>query len=65
MSVIDKPQCHMAAKFGVFVDEDHSRLPVLYWLPKLHNPISYVLVLTLADVLLLSFRYFDFLPYCN
>ena len=27
----------MAAKFGVFVDEDHSKLPTLYWLPKLHN----------------------------
>ena len=28
-------QCgHMAAKFGVFVDEDPSKLPTLYWLPK-------------------------------
>ena len=27
----------MAAKFGLFVDEDHSRLPTLYWLPKLHK----------------------------
>ena len=26
-----------AAKFGVFVDEDHSKLPTLYWLPKLHK----------------------------
>ena len=26
----------MAAKFGLFVDEDHSKLPTLYWLPKLH-----------------------------
>ena len=25
----------MAAKFGLFVDEDHSKLPTLYWLPKL------------------------------
>ena len=25
----------MAAKFGVFVDEDHSKLPAIYWLPKL------------------------------
>ena len=33
-SVIDKHQCHMVAKFGVFVDEDHSKLPTLYWLPK-------------------------------
>ena len=27
----------MAAKFGVFVDEDHSKLPTIYWLPKLHK----------------------------
>ena len=33
-------QCHMAAKFGVYVDEDHSKLPTLYWLPKL-NKIPY------------------------
>ena len=24
----------MTAKFGVFVDEDHSKLPTIYWLPK-------------------------------
>ena len=27
----------MAAKFRVFVDEEHSKLPTLYWLPKLHK----------------------------
>ena len=27
----------MAAKFGLFVDEDHSKLPMLYWLPKLNK----------------------------
>ena len=27
----------MAAKFGLFVDEDHSKLHTLYWLPKLHK----------------------------
>ena len=27
----------MVTKFGVFVDEDHSNLPTLYWLPKLHK----------------------------
>ena len=26
----------MAAKFGCFVDDDHNKLPALYWLPKLH-----------------------------
>ena len=27
----------MSAKFGLFVDEDHSKLPTLYRLPKLHK----------------------------
>ena len=27
----------MAAEFDVFVDEDHSKLPTIYWLPKLHK----------------------------
>ena len=36
-SVVDKHRCHMAAKFGVLVDEDHSKLPTLYRLPKLHK----------------------------
>ena len=35
-SVVDKHRCHMAAKFGVFVDENHGRLPTLYLLPQLH-----------------------------
>ena len=44
----------MAAKFGVFVDEDHSKLPTLYWLPNIiQDTISHVLLLTLANVLLL------------
>ena len=37
LSIFDRHQCHMAAKFGLFVDEDHSKLPTLYWLPKLHK----------------------------
>ena len=35
--IVDRHRCHMAAKFGLFVDEDHSKLPTLYWLPKLHK----------------------------
>ena len=35
-SVVDRHRCHMAANFGVFVDEDHSKLPTLYWIPKLN-----------------------------
>ena len=27
----------MVAKFGLFVDEVHSKLPTLCWLPKLHD----------------------------
>ena len=27
----------MAAKIGLFVDDDHSKLPTLYWLPKLYK----------------------------
>ena len=36
-SIVDRHRCLMAAKFGLFVDEDHSKLPTLYWLPKLHK----------------------------
>ena len=36
-SIVDRHRCHMAAKFGLFVDEDQSKLPTLYWLPKLHR----------------------------
>ena len=36
-SVVDRHRCHMTAKFGVFVYEDHCKLPTLYWLPKLHK----------------------------
>ena len=36
-SIVDRHRCHMAAKFGLFVDEDHGKLPTLYWLPKLHK----------------------------
>ena len=27
----------MTVKFVVFVDKDHSKLPAIYWLPKLHK----------------------------
>ena len=36
-SIVDRHRCHMAVKFELFVDEDHSKLPTLYWLPKLHK----------------------------
>ena len=36
-SIVDRRRCYMAAKFEVFVDEDLSTLPTLYWIPKLHK----------------------------
>ena len=30
-SVVDRHRCYMAAKFCIFVDDDHSKLPTLYW----------------------------------
>ena len=36
-SIVDRHRCHMAAKFRAFVDGDQSKLPTLYWLPKLHQ----------------------------
>ena len=56
-SVVDRHRCHMAAKFGVFVDEDHSKLPTLL--------ISRVSLLILVHVLLPSCLYFEFLPHCD
>ena len=49
----------MAAKFGVFIDEDQSKLPTIYWLPKLHKR-SYKsrFLLILVHVQLLSFLFF-------
>ena len=51
-NVVDRHQCHMAAKFGVFVDKDHSYFTTLYWLTKRHK--NHVLLLILAHVLQLS-----------
>ena len=30
-------RCHTASKFGLFVDEDHSKLHTLNWLSKLNK----------------------------
>ena len=35
--VVERHQCHKTAKFGAFVDGDHSRLITLYCLPKFHK----------------------------
>ena len=36
-SIVDWHRCHMAAYFGLFVNEDHIKLPTLHWLPKLYK----------------------------
>ena len=49
----------MAAKFGLFVDEDHSKLPTLYWLPNIHKrPYKLRLLQILVHVQLLSCLFF-------
>ena len=59
-SVIDRHKCHMAAKFGVFVDENHNKIPTMYWLLKLHKkPINHVVLLILGHIILLSCPYFQ------
>ena len=53
---VDRNRFHMAAEFGVFVNEGQSKLPMLYWFPKFHKiPISHVLLLILAHLILLSY----------
>ena len=46
-------------KFGLFVDEDHSKIPTLYWLPKLHKwPYKSRFIASLVHVQLLSCLFF-------
>ena len=58
--VVDRHRCHRAAKFEVFVDEDHSRLLSLYWLHKLQKRLykSRVLLLILVHAQLLICLFF-------
>ena len=35
--VVDRHRCHIAAKFDVFVDGDHSKLLTSYWISQLHK----------------------------
>ena len=61
-SIDHKHRCHIAAKFGVIVDEDHIKLPTSYRLPKLHiRPYKSRLVLILVHVQLLSCLFFRLL----
>ena len=34
---MNRHRCHMAARFGMFVNKDHIKLPTIHWLPKLHK----------------------------
>ena len=36
-SVVDRYRCHVAGKFGVVVDKDPGKRPMLYWILKLHT----------------------------
>ena len=45
----------MAAKFDVFVDENHGKLRTKYWIK---DHINHVLLIILVCVLLLSCLYF-------
>ena len=47
-SVVDRHRCHMAAKFGICCYTGYQNF--------IKDPISHVLLLTLAHVLLLSVR---------
>ena len=49
---VDRHQCHMADKSGVFVDEDTGY--VTGYLNVIKDPISHVLLLILAHELLLN-----------
>ena len=41
-SVDDRHQCHMNAKYVVFVDENHGKLHTLYWLPRTLYKSSFI-----------------------
>ena len=58
--VADRHRCHMDAKFGVFVDENHDRLYTLYCKPQLNKKkhMNHILFLILGPELLLNFFLF-------
>ena len=38
--IVDGHGCHTALHFGVKAKENQDKVPTLYWLPKLQNPIK-------------------------
>ena len=58
-SIVDRHRCLMAAKFRLFVDEDHSKfLRYTGYLNVINGPISRVLLLILVHVQLRSCLFF-------
>ena len=67
-SIIDRHRYHfIAAKFGVFVDEDHSKLPTLYLLPKVHKwPYKLRFIANSSSFTTTDLSiFFYFLPHCD
>ena len=50
--MVDRHRYNMAAKFGVFVDKDHSKLRYTGYQNLIKDPICHVLLLMLKLVLL-------------
>ena len=49
--IVDGHGCHTALNFGVKANENHDKVPTLYWLPKLHKkPIKQALLVILVLV---------------
>ena len=49
--IVDGHGCHTALHFGVKAKENQDKVPMMYWLPKLHrNPIKQDLSLILVLV---------------
>ena len=67
MSVLDRHRCHLVAKFVVFVDEDYSKLPTLYRLPKLHKrPYKSLFIANSSSCTTTElFILLTFLPHCD
>ena len=59
-SIVGKHRCHMAAKFGAFVDEDHSNF--LRYTGKRPGFIANPSSCTTTELLVYTF---DFLPHCD
>ena len=66
-SIVSRHRCHMTTKFGVFVDEDHSKLSTLYWLPKLHKRPYKSRFIANSSLCTTTFMVYsvDFLPHCD